>query len=43
MAFANARIRFHNPPSIKSNVDFCSTFRNRVMTVRMAYAGWMRQ
>jgi len=36
VAFANARIRFHNPPSIKSNVDFCSTFRNRVMTV-LAY------
>jgi len=29
--------------SIKSNVDFCSTFRNRVMTVRTAYAGWMRR
>ena len=29
-------VRLYNFPSIKSNVDFCSTFRNRVMTVRTA-------
>lgn len=43
MPFAIASFGFTIIPNIKSNVDFCSTFRNRVMTVRTAYAGWMRR
>jgi hypothetical protein len=41
--FGTASLGFIIPFSIKSDVDFCSTFRNRVMTVRTAYAGWMRR
>ena len=43
MPFASASFAFTILPSIKSNVDYCSTFRNRVITVRTAYAGWMRR
>jgi hypothetical protein len=34
--FAAASLSFTIVASIKSNVDFCSTFRNRAMTVRTA-------